>query len=393
MTGTIVATDRAERAVPGLGTVRPAPSCAVAGATGRATLLDAVGDRPAADTVLAVTVGDRGRVLELPVPAQEAVHRCFGPGPSRWSAVDEATVRTLRALVLDGVLEIAGEAPAATGPATWPRLCERPVHAGGGPLHRLSVEAVRHGQSFGPLEPAQLTARLYFFHRRPASPSWRYRLPTIATVQEFLGLDRTMATPGLRASWRVSSRNDPRQSGWIVHRSSQRRPGAGSPRYKVYVSPPIEQVPALVARLPDLLDGDVVDAFKVGAHLYSLLRPDKFVLYCSSLDAVRAAGDRLGRALAGMEAHGVPFTAPLDGDGLVSWGVDPPPGYHAGSGRERNSWRLWTCSLLADALAAAAEVGDLGMEPWAYALLRLGEEGVGLPGWEPPAAFAAAGGP
>jgi hypothetical protein len=375
------------RTVPGLGSVRLAPSCAVAGPAGPASVLDALaGGRT---EVLAVTVDGGGRVLELPVPSQRALHRCLA-GPAA-AGLDEATVRALRTLVLDGVLELQGRRPPRTGPGTWARLCDRPTGAGdgGGALHRLSVDAVRHGAAFVALEPAQLTARLYFFNRRPATPAWRYRLPTVATVQGFLGLDRAMATPAMREAWRRASRNDPRETGWVFFRSTRRR-RAGAPRYKVYASPGIDRVPDLVARLPDLLDDEVVDAFKVGAHLYALLRPDKFVLYCSSLDAVHAVGRRLVDGLAGMEAHGVPFTAPLAADGLVSWGADPPPGYHAGSTRERNSWRLWVASLLADALAGAAATPGLGLPPPDYAMLRLAEDGVGLPGWEPPPAFTAA---
>ena len=79
----------------------------------------------------------------------------------------------------------------------------------------------------------------------------------------------------------------------------------------------------------------------------------------------------------------MPFTAALADDGLLSWGMDPPhsdriPGW---SGIE--SWRIWVTNRLARNILRARALGSGGLEPWHYALMRLGLEGVDTDGWLP----------
>jgi len=65
-------------------------------------------------------------------------------------------------------------------------------------------------------------------------------------------------------------------------------------------------------------------AFKIGATVYGLLRPDKIVAYCTSFEALTDTASRLQAALSECPAQGVPFTAAIDSNGLLSWGMDPP---------------------------------------------------------------------
>jgi hypothetical protein len=84
------------------------------------------------------------------------------------------------------------------------------------------------------------------------------------------------------------------------------------------------------------------------------------------------------RALQGCSAHGVPFTAELGGDGLLSWGRDPPP--DPAHGRQTLSWRTWITWRLAEGLMASAPVcGD----PCAEALKRIAAAGVDARTWAP----------
>jgi hypothetical protein len=122
-------------------------------------------------------------------------------------------------------------------------------------------------------------------------------------------------------------------------------------------------------------------AFKVGADAAGLLRPDKMVAYFDNFEALAAVADSLADALAGVSAHGVPFSAEITSDGLLSWGVDPPreerpPGWSGGQ-----SWRLWVTNRLAGALLAARGQGV--EEPWRFALERLRVEGVDVERWVP----------
>jgi hypothetical protein len=140
--------------------------------------------------------------------------------------------------------------------------------------------------------------------------------------------------------------------------------------------------------LPDALaiSGEVLHelrapTFKVGGDVHGLLRPDKLVAYFAGFDQLAEAADRLSARLAGLPAHGVPFTAEVSSDGLLSWGVDPPRQDQrlTSSGQ---SWRLWVVGRLAAALLAARSAAT-AHEPWRYALDRIGLDGVDPWTWVP----------
>jgi hypothetical protein len=80
----------------------------------------------------------------------------------------------------------------------------------------------------------------------------------------------------------------------------------------------------------------------------------------------------------------VPFTSEIGGDGLLSWGVDPPDeegsAWRGWSGRE--SWRLWLARRLASALVTAQATGP-SEEAWRFVLDRLRLEGVDTDTWTP----------
>jgi hypothetical protein len=88
-------------------------------------------------------------------------------------------------------------------------------------------------------------------------------------------------------------------------------------------------------------------------------------------------------ALSGCPPHGVPFTAALTPDGLLSWGVDPPRSSCLPGWRGVESWRLWVTDRLARALLRARSLGCADLPPWRYARLRLALEGVDTAEWLP----------
>jgi hypothetical protein len=87
--------------------------------------------------------------------------------------------------------------------------------------------------------------------------------------------------------------------------------------------------------------------------------------------------------LAGCPAQGVPFTAQMTEDGLISRGIDPPPDNALPGWMERESWRLWVTNRLATAILAATPERGGGMEPWQFALRRMRLEGVDTATWTP----------
>jgi hypothetical protein len=115
-------------------------------------------------------------------------------------------------------------------------------------------------------------------------------------------------------------------------------------------------------------------AFKVARRPDGLLRPDKLVAYFASLDGLRRAAARLEPAVRGLRAQGVPFTAAVTEDGLLSWGADPPD-------RGLGSWRAWLCGRLAEHLVDASRAGV--RDPAAEAARRVAADGVDPATWAP----------
>jgi hypothetical protein len=152
--------------------------------------------------------------------------------------------------------------------------------------------------------------------------------------------------------------------------------GKTSENVKLYVSPHYLQLPEALAAVADVLAANPASAgFKVGRDLGGILRPDKLVCYFRRLDDLRAAAVELQTRLKSVEPHGVPFTAPIDADGLLSWGLDPA----IGTGE---SWRLRVSRMLAEYLLTAR---PSTREPWQLALERLKLAGVDPDTWVPTA--------
>jgi hypothetical protein len=123
--------------------------------------------------------------------------------------------------------------------------------------------------------------------------------------------------------------------------------------------------------------------FKVGRSATGLLRPDKLVVYFRDFEPLEQAARELAIRLSGCAAHGVPFTASLGDDGLLSWGVDPLPEKGALSWRGPESWRLWVTNRLASALVSARKNITGTLQPWQFALERLRLENVDTITWAP----------
>jgi hypothetical protein len=191
-------------------------------------------------------------------------------------------------------------------------------------------------------------------------------------VAAYLDVDRSIAATGLveerglRAAWREWGREDGAD------------PADHATIYKLYLSPTPAATPAALARVLPVLPGlPALLGLKLPRQRPALLRPDKVLLYFSTLDALRASAAQLLPLLDGIAAQGVPFTAALDDAGLLSWGADPP---EAQAG-EDTSWRVWLCERLGSALAECADNG--AFPPWQPALDRLTEAGVDVTTWSP----------
>lgn len=291
---------------------------------------------------------------------------------------------TLGGLVMDDILEVESEDGFRSGWAGWAPLVGVRQTGNGGRTGELSKEALRHGQALLKLAdvPAELVAaRLYMYGRQPLTPRSCRRMPSEEAVAHYLGLDSVAVRPVLRLAWRESSQRD--GSPW--RNWNPRRAMAGRRRvtFKLYVSPATDSLPAAFAAVvAGLADARGVVGFKVARSVEGLARPDKLVAYFDSLDALHEGAGRIAERAGGCQPHGVPFTAAVTQDGMLSWAIDPPS-TRGSRPSGRASWRSWVTGRLADHLVSARSGATDSVEPYDIALARLALDGVDPATWIP----------
>ena len=310
-----------------------------------------------------------------------------GPLPEYAAArLGDEKSRTIGRLVFDGVLEIEHEGRYVSGAQAGELLALTRSDAGRGRIGELSIGALRYGQELGRLEEPLLALRLYCYGRRPITPNLARRLADEAAMAGFLGvgpdgaarqaLERAWrevpAEPGERSYWRH----------WRRRRTESGRTESAGASYKLYVSPATDALQSAVATVASSLGAARgTTAFKVGSDVHGICRPDKLIVYFDRLDDLQEGAATLRDLLDGCPAHGVPFTAAVTHDGLLSWGVDPPaPASANGRG---TSWRMWVTERLAEYLAVGRNGDHSQLEPWQFALERLRLSGVDTDSWVP----------
>ena len=301
------------------------------------------------------------------------------------SQLDSALLDTeIEDLVLDGVLEMEADGEFVWGADALPFLCGATAgEADSRRIGRLSVDAVRHAADLESADPDTLATALYLYHRIPISPFWRLMFDGPEAVLAHLGADVGTLASLLGAEWHMTPRS-PQSSGWITWHARTTPRALDAAIYKLYVSPRPENIRdtfEAVVRVFAEVGG--ID-FKIGADGHGLLRPDKFVAYFASRDELDRVAGMLRTRLGGIPAHGVPFTAGIDDDGLLSWGLDPPRRARALRWLGRESWRFWLATKLGNALATAKiSTSRRSVEPWKFALERVRRLGVNVEQWTP----------
>jgi hypothetical protein len=295
-------------------------------------------------------------------------------------------MKAIPELLLDGVLEVEDNGRFLAGPeaADLLRRNRAPVpSAKQGRLARLSEAALRYGESLGLGDPRQLAVRLYGFGRLPVTPKMARLLANREAILSFLD-----AKPGTELRRRLDSdwqqADDPKMPAWLVWFNRTRgKSDKGNVHFKLYVSPALDGLPqafAAVVEVASTRGGH----FKIGSDAAGLLRPDKMVLYFQNQEALFEVAEELSTRLRGIASHGVPFSAEITPDGLLSWGMDPPRDERVLSWQEPESWRLWIVRRLAAAMIAAQSASKPeGMGPGQFALERLRHEGVDVETWTP----------
>lgn len=244
-----------------------------------------------------------------------------------------------------------------------------------GQIARQSLSALQIAARAGPSEPGRLAQWLYRFGSLPRTP---------AHDRDFGPDDEPMAVLGLAVGARVRRQLEAAYEahtvpGWVSF-SRAAQPLQLSAACKLYVSPQPQALPDAFARIADAFVQGGVRSFKLGRGIEGLLRPDKLMAYFDGHEQMEVVVDQLLRQLEGCPAQGVPFTAELGGDGLLSTGIDPPPG------AVLTSWRAWITTRLAASLWAQRR--RTAPETVAAVLADLRAGGINTENWLPdPGAF------
>lgn len=293
-----------------------------------------------------------------------------------------STDRAVARLVLDGVLEIEHNGELLSGARAGDALLAGSADGGQGRIGELSLAALHYGQELAALgvDQMQLAARLYRYGRRPITAALAERFSSGAAIESHLGIDSLGRSRALLdADWAQVAPPAGTRSYWRTWRARWLQEGGGhrDGGYKLYVSPGLEGLGAALASVAGSLAGARgVRAFKVAEHLDGLCRPDKLVVYFDRIEDLQAGAFRLREELAGTAAHGVPFTAAITSDGLLSWGADPPLLDGAPT-----SWRQWVTGRLAEYLEEGRRGAEI--EPCQFALRRLRLDGIDADSWIP----------
>jgi hypothetical protein len=317
-----------------------------------------------------------------------------GPLPAYARAMlGEDCNQAIAELVLDEVLEMEHAGEFVCGAGAYDLIYHRrPAAEGECAFAGLTRAALQYGQALDIEDSGRISARLYFYNRVPVSALWKHRFPGQDAVASYLGIESGGALRRLLdGSW-IRLKPSAQSEGWFQWQAvNDKTSGGGASHvYKLYVSPKPEFIREAFQGLVEVLTDSQAHHFKVGCDAPGLLRPDKMVAYFSSFESLQDAATRIGAALAGCEAQGVPFTAALQADGLLSWGIDPAPDKVTLSWQEHPSWRLWVTNRLAAALVSAKSARNSGLEPWRFALERLRLENVDTDTWTPTETFGRA---
>ena len=297
-------------------------------------------------------------------------------------------VSAIPELLLDGVIEVEENGRFLTGSEAAELIAksrESVSQGSRGRLALLSNAALRYGESLLLDDPSALAGRLYGFGRQPATPTWTRLLADGQAVLSFLGAGvGTDLRRRLDSDWQEA--NDRKTPGWIIWSNRVRRKSeVGGSHCKLYVSPALTAMPQV---FPVVLEASAqVSHFKIGSDAAGLLRPDKMVLYLPNKERLLAIASELASLLKGTAPHGVPFSAEITSDGLLSWGMDPPQSERILAWQEPESWRLWVVRRLAAAMIAAQTDARSTMAPSQFALERLRHEGVDVDTWTPSASI------
>lgn len=285
-------------------------------------------------------------------------------------------------MVLDEILQIKVGGEMLCGPAAIHVVSPMEEAAmPAGCIAALSNRALQYAERLAVANVGELSEQLYSYNRIPVSPRWLRRFPHRTAVSSYLGLDRDPVATLLHTSWiEITTQAYGR---WSVWQSRRNAAPIGGAIYKLYVSAACTTMGYAMGSAVEAASRFRAFQWKVGADIQGLLRPDKLILYFVDFDDLRTAAGYLLQELKGCSSHGVPFTAELESDGLLSWGIDPPSEKSSAPWLKLESWRVRICNRLASSLVLAKNRPVNSISPSRFALQRLRLDGIDTDTWVP----------
>jgi hypothetical protein len=243
---------------------------------------------------------------------------------------DDDINATIAKLVVENILEIKSKDFWLSGIAAQGLLFKEKIFAKIPqqqllPIAYLSAKAIEYVLQLNFLDTRTIASRLYCYNTIPVSKQNSEIPDSAKKTQEFLGIytnhslrDNLLKywykhTLSNEFHWHMWSRKDKISRG--LYKNAV---------YKLYISPAPALFPGVFAKSVEILSMTAALGFKTGIDRHGLLRPDKFMVYFHHYDQLMDAAAILEKELKGFKSQGVPFTAQLDDNGMLSWGVDPP---------------------------------------------------------------------
>ena len=310
--------------------------------------------------------------MREPGPMPDYVTRKFG----------EDCNRAVAELVLDGVLEIEDPSTGefVVGAAAHSLLYvpgERRRKSDNRLVH-ISRQALAYAARLPLDDVNDVASRLYRYNTIPFSPKAREAWPRQSLTSLWLThvdvLDR----------WHAASPEE-KGKGWLsfsARNSASAENGNRHLPFKLYISPRPEALRELWPVILQKLALANVPSFKIGGDAQMVFRPDKLVAYLPDFASLSQTASLLREGLNGSPAQGVPFTAPIDEAGLLSWGMDPRKEFTANGRQIAESWRSWIVKELAGAIVEAKS-SPAAIEPVDFALDKLRLQGIDSETWVP----------
>ncbi|MCF0041409.1 hypothetical protein [Dyadobacter fanqingshengii] len=299
------------------------------------------------------------------------------------SGYDDEVNLTMAKLILEGIFEIRVEQRFYSGSAAQHFIYEFQEQGRNRqhPLLELSSGAIRYAVQLNEVDTTSLASKLYAYNTVPLLFMPANALKTFEEVEAFLRIGKNEPlTQELLKNW---NKHEPdRKYSWISwsRKQNRRHDVRLEPTYKIYISPVLEELPAVFEKAVRVLTGSDAFSFKIGMNREGLLRPDKFVAYFTEFDHLITAADRLGPVLKAHKAQGVPFTASLDDAGMLSWGMDSASDEIL-KNREGGSWRAAVTEKLAASISLSKTEKLNQEESVDFVLKKMMLEGVDTTTW------------